>query len=295
MKPQTDLQLKGPAVEEWVDVKFFRPIGIRIARALQPTEVSADQVTLWAIVLGVVAGHLFLYRDPWVNAMGFLLFVVSDIFDSADGQLARLRGTSSRLGRVLDGLGDHVRFLSLYIHLAIRIMLAGSPWQGFVLATVAMLSHAYQSMGLDFVRSAYLAIGEAKGDVDLPEDLPAVATGSLLERFAAWSYAGYVWQQTRLYPHTMALLRSLRRGGPTNEFRARYRERQQPLLPVCSWLGQNIRFAILGLAGVAGYPSAYLWTEVVAMNFVLFMVLVPTHEANSDALVSSLGGEARAY
>ena len=295
MKPPNDLQHKGLAVEEWVDLKFFRPIGIRIARALLPTDISADQVTLWAILTGVVAGHLFLYRDPWVNFMGFLLFVVSDVFDSADGQLARLRGTSSRLGRVLDGLGDHVRFLSLYVHLAIRIALAGSPWQGFVLATAAMLSHAYQSMGLDFVRAAYLAIGEAKGDVDLPEDLPAPGQGSWLERFATWSYAGYVRQQARLFPRTLDLIRSLRRGPATESLRARYRERQQPLLPVCSWLGQNIRFALLGVAGVAGYPSAYLWTEVLAMNFILLVILVPTYEANSGALVSSLGGEARAY
>lgn len=296
MKPPNDLQHKGIEVEEWVDLKFFRPIGIRIARALQPTEVSADQVTLWAILIGVVAGHLFLYRDPWVNAMGFLLFVVSDVFDSADGQLARLRGTSSRLGRTLDGLGDHVRFLSLYIHLGLRMALAGWHWQGFALSMIAMLSHATQSMGVDFVRSAYLALGTAaKGAVDLPEDLPAHQEGSLLERFAAWTYINYIRQQARLFPHTVDLARSLRRLDATPAFRAQYRERQQPLLPICAWLGQNIRFALLGLAGVAGYPSAYLWTEVLAMNFVLFVILVPAYEANSSALVSSLGGEARAY
>ena len=50
MKPPNDLQLKGAAVEEWVDLRFFRPIGIRIARALLPTGISADQVTLWRLL-----------------------------------------------------------------------------------------------------------------------------------------------------------------------------------------------------------------------------------------------------
>src|SRR5881396_224849 len=103
VKPQNDLSHKGRAVEEWVDLHFFRPIGIRIARALQPTGISADQVTLWSLAIGLVAGHLFAYRDRWTNVIGFVLFIVSDIFDSADGQLARLRGTSTRVGRVLDG------------------------------------------------------------------------------------------------------------------------------------------------------------------------------------------------
>src|SRR5258707_12160058 len=92
VKPQNDLSHKGQAVEEWADLHFFRPIGIRIARALQPTGISADQVTLWSLAIGLVAGHLFADPDRWTNMIGSEPFIVSDIFDSADGQLARLRG-----------------------------------------------------------------------------------------------------------------------------------------------------------------------------------------------------------
>ena len=296
MKPPNELAHKGAAVEEWVDLRFFRPVGIRIARALEPTGISADQVTLWCIVIGLVAGHLFVYRDPWVNFIGFLLFVVSDIFDSADGQLARLRGTSTRFGRALDGIGDNVRFVNLYIHLAIRLTLAGWHWHGLLLCAVAGLSHSTQSMVVDFIRNAYLLIGEgSKGELDLPEDLPQRATGSLLERFGARVYGDYVRRQTQLFPRTVDLLRVLRRGEIPEDVRAAYRERQHPLLPLCSWLGQNIRFGLLGLAGVFGHPSAYLWTEALAMNLVLFIVLLPIHEGNSAALSSSLEHEASAY
>jgi hypothetical protein len=295
VKPPNDLSHKGAAIEEWVDLRFFRPIGIRIARALEPTDISADQVTLWSILIGLVAGHLFLYRDPWVNAIGFLVFIVSDVLDSADGQLARLRGTSSRLGRTLDGIGDHLRFVNLYVHLAIRLALAGWHWHGLLLAALAALSHSLQSMGADFVRNAYLTIGEGAGELDLPEDLATTGGGTLLERFGTRVYAGYVQRQTRLFPRTVDLMRQLRRVHVAPSFRAAYRERQQPLLPLCSWLGQNIRFALLGLAGVAGHPSAYLWTEVLAMNLILFVVLLPSHETNSGALSSSLQHEASAY
>ncbi len=295
MKPPNDLSHKGAAIEEWVDLRFFRPIGIRIARALEPTDISADQVTLWSILIGLVAGHLFLYRDPWVNAIGFLVFILSDVLDSADGQLARLRGTSSRLGRTLDGIGDHLRFVNLYVHLAIRLALAGGHWHGPLLAALAALSHSLQSMAADFVRNAYLTIGEGAGELDLPEDLATTGRGTLLERFGTRVYAGYVQRQTRLFPRTVDLMRQLRRVHVAPSFRAAYRERQQPLLPLCSWLGQNVRFALLGLAGVAGHPSAYLWTEVLAMNLILFVVLLPSHETNSGALSSSLEHEASAY
>ncbi|HXQ29938.1 MAG TPA: CDP-alcohol phosphatidyltransferase family protein [Gemmatimonadales bacterium] len=295
MKPPSDLSHKGAAVEEWVDLRFFRPVGIRIARALEPTGISADQVTLWSILVGLVAGHLFLYRDPWVNAIGFALFILSDVFDSADGQLARLRGTSTRLGRLLDGVGDNVRFVNLYGHLAVRLVLAGWHWPGVLLAAVAGLSHSVQSMAIDFIRNAYLAIGEgAGGELDLPEDLPP-AQGTRLERFGARVYGDYIRRQTQLFPRTVDLLRVLRRIRIPGAFRAAYRDRQQPLLPLCSWLGQNIRFALIGVAGIAGYPAAYLWTEVLAMNLVLFAVLLPSHETNSASLLSSLEREASAH
>jgi CDP-alcohol phosphatidyltransferase len=295
VKPPNDLHHKGAAVEEWVDLRFFRPIGIRIARALEPTDISADQVTVWSILIGLVAGHLFLYRDPWVNTIGFLLFIVSDVFDSADGQLARLRGTSTRLGRTLDGLGDHVRFVNLYVHLAIRLSWAGMHWHALVLAVAAGVFHSFQSSAVDFIRNAYLSIGEGKGQVDLPEDLPAAAGGTMLDRFGTWAYDGYVRRQVWLFPRTLELLRMLRRVEVVESFRVAYRERQQPLLPLCSWLGQNIRFVLLELAAVAGYPSAYLWTEVLAMNLVLFIVLLPVHEHNSAALQSELKAEASVY
>src|SRR5947207_14202202 len=104
VKPENDLSHKGQAVEEWADLHFFRPIGIRIARALQPTGISADQVTLWSLVIGLVAGHLFAYQDRWTNATGFVLCIASDIFDCAEGQPSRLRSRSFRFGRALGRL-----------------------------------------------------------------------------------------------------------------------------------------------------------------------------------------------
>src|SRR5881396_3276475 len=83
---------KGPAVEEWADRWFFRPVGWRVANALLPTPISADVVTLMSLVLGVIAGHLMWYASSRINAWGVALFIVSDILDSADGPNPRRPG-----------------------------------------------------------------------------------------------------------------------------------------------------------------------------------------------------------
>src|SRR5438067_2347931 len=200
VKPQNDLSHKGQAVEEWADLHFFRPIGIRIARALQPTGISADQVTLWSLVIGLVAGHLFAYQDRWTNVIGFVLFIVSDIFDSADGQLARLRGRSTRFGRALDGISDNLRFVNLYFHLIYRLIHAGFWGPGaFLLVAAAGLAHTFQSAAVDFVRNAFLYLGVGNGsELDLPEDLEGGRRGTVLERFGARVYRDYAALRRRV-------------------------------------------------------------------------------------------------
>ncbi len=296
VKPPNDLSHKGRSVEEWADLHFFRPIGIRIARALQSSGVSADQVTLWSLVIGLVAGHLFAYQDRWTNVIGFALFIVSDIFDSADGQLARLRGTSTRFGRALDGINDNVRFVNLYFHLIYRLIHAGGWAPGaFLLVAAAGLAHTFQSAAVDFVRNAFLSVGVGdKGELDLPEDLEATRGRTRLERFEARVYRDYVLRQSHLFPRSVKLVRMLRLTGVTESFRAEYRARQEVVLPLCAWLGQNIRFLLVGVAALVGHVSAFLWAEAVWMSLLL-VVLLWIHEWNATALGDMLAAERTAY
>src|SRR2546426_3105572 len=263
VKPPNDLPQKGHAVEEWAALHFFRPIGIRIARAVQPTGISADQVTMWSLVIGLVAGHLFAYRDRWTNVIGFALFIVSDIFDSADGQLARLRGTSTRLGRVVDGASDSLRFINLYFHLIYRLIHAGFWWPGaFLLGMAAGLAHTYQAAAVDFVRNAFLSIGIGNtGELDLPEDLDFARPGRRFERFGARVYRDYVVRQAQLFPRTAKLVRLLRRGSVREGFRAEYRARQEAGVPLCAWLRPNSRFVLLGVAAGARALSPFPLVE----------------------------------
>src|SRR5881394_180074 len=155
MKQPDALATKGHAVEEWTDLHFFRPVGHRLAAAAARTSITADQLTMASLVVGVVAGHLFVYRTFLPNLLGWGLFIVSDILDSSDGQLARMRGTSTRLGRILDGVADGVRFINLYLHLAIRFLIAGSGIWMLLAVVAALFSHSHQSMVVDFVKNAF--------------------------------------------------------------------------------------------------------------------------------------------
>jgi hypothetical protein len=289
----SDLATKGEAVEEWLDLRFFRPVGARIARAAYPTRVSPDQLTLICLLVGLVAGHLFVYDSPALNAAGFVLFIVSDIFDSADGQLARLRRTSTRFGRILDGVSDNGRFINLYIHLCIRLVHGGWSVPGaFALALGAGLSHSTQSAAVDFIRHAFLAIGVGRGSElgDAADSgMTAGRPASVLRRLAIAAYHAYTARQRRMFPATWALVGRVERGDLSAVARGAYRQRAGRLLPVCVWLGQNIRFVILGIAGVSGHPSVMLWTAVLPMN-ILMIGLVLAQERATRRVCALMGG-----
>src|SRR5439155_807338 len=122
------------------------------------------------------------------------------IFDPADGQLARLRGSSTRFGRALDGISDNLRFVNLYFHLIYRLIHAGFWAPGaFLLVAAAGLAHTFQSAAVDFVRNAFLYIGVGNtGELDLPEDLVGGRRPTVLQRFGARVYRDYVERQSQL-------------------------------------------------------------------------------------------------
>jgi phosphatidylglycerophosphate synthase len=279
---------KGPVVEEWADRRFFRPLGWRIATALRPTRISADAVTLASLVLGVFAGHLFWYRSAWVNASGVLLFILSDVLDSADGQLARLRGTSTRMGRVLDGLADSGRFLSLYGHLAARLYTTRLGWEGAALAIAALFSHSYQAAAADFIRQAYLRFAVGEGDeLDVPgESAERVAGASLWQRISSWLYGDYTRRQALLFPRTTALVRAFAGREVPDSLRRSWAERQRWVVGGCAWIAQNIRWLLLALTAVPHWPAAYCWIVVGPLNLVM-LVLILAHERTPGLCIAA--------
>ena len=117
---------KTREVEGVLDLYFYRPIGFRLAEFFTQLKMTPAAVTLLAGICGVVAGHLYYYRDLGVNMAGMALHVCSNTLDNADGQLARLTRTASRKGRIIDSIADHLVFVSIYLHLTLRYVLAGA-------------------------------------------------------------------------------------------------------------------------------------------------------------------------
>src|SRR5436190_14427549 len=147
---------KAREVEGALDVYFYRPLGFRLAEFFAQLKVTPAGISLLGGLCGVIAGHLYFYRNLGINVAGMALHVCANALDNADGQLARLTGAGSRTGRIIDSLADHLVFVSIYIHLALRCLVEGASPLVCLLAIAAALSHALQGAAADYFRTSYL-------------------------------------------------------------------------------------------------------------------------------------------
>ena len=101
------LSFKSEDTEEWLDVHFTRPIGLVFALLWNKMDIHPNVITIVSIFLGVGAGWMFHYTDLMHNVCGVLLLMFANFCDSTDGQMARITGKKTLIGRMLDGFsGD---------------------------------------------------------------------------------------------------------------------------------------------------------------------------------------------
>jgi phosphatidylglycerophosphate synthase len=91
-----------------INKTFNRPVAAVLVRALFPTRVTPNQVTLASFFIGLAAAGCFAAATPAAFFVGGCLAQLSSIVDCADGMLARARGTASEFGAFLDLLLDRV-------------------------------------------------------------------------------------------------------------------------------------------------------------------------------------------
>ena len=281
--PRIESTLKSRDVEGAFDLYFYRPIGFWLAQFFARLKMTPAAVSLLAGIFGVVAGHLYFYRDLSINVAGMVLHVCANTLDNADGQLARLTHQESRDGRIIDSIADHLVFLSVYVHLTLRYLFEGwSPAICF-LALAAGISHALQGAAADYYRSTYLYFVTAgvRKDVDSSSELRSDYR-RLTWRQAPWQklllalYLNFTRQQEMLAPRLKTLRNIAGQLFPheiPDWLRTRYRNLARPMLKWWGLLMTNIRMLVLFALLFISQPVYYFWFELIPLNLLLVYLL----------------------
>jgi phosphatidylglycerophosphate synthase len=125
---------------------LVRHLSCRLTPGLLRLGLTAHQVTVASLLVGLAAA-LLLARGSWgASVYGSLLLVLSCVLDNCDGEIARFRGTASPAGGKLDDVADAVVHTALFIGLGLGVSAALGRslwlWVGGVAAAGTVIENA---------------------------------------------------------------------------------------------------------------------------------------------------------
>ena len=257
-------------VEEPIDFYWHRPLAARLVRVLVPLPVTPNQVTVASGAMGVLSGGALMlgaWVAPWWAALGALLLLFSIVLDCADGQLARVRGTSSAVGRALDGTMDVVAPLFVFHGLAFTLLARGfSVFHIWPIGAVTGASLIWHASEYDVSKNIYLHASNPEfslgGDTLLSIEYMKEARrefeqkGERLNAFLMKSWA--VWTK----PQVKAMKPWLddRRSPRNEDERKLFRELFRPQMRVLTWLGFGSHLFLLTVgAALAPLDPRSIW------------------------------------
>ena len=289
--------LKSKDTEEWIDLMFYRPIGFRWALLFKKLGITPNTVTITSIFLGILAGVLFYPQSLPINIIGMLLLVWANSYDSADGQLARLTGQKSELGRILDGVAGDCWFISIYFAIAFRLMPQWSFWI-FILGSVAGYCHSKQAMMADYYRNIHLFFLKGKQGSELDNSRQQAELyhhlswkDDFVKKLFQFFYKNYTANQERLSPCFQRFFAALKQqyseGVAPLEIRETFRKKSLPLMKFTNILSFNTRVIALFVSLFINLPWLYFVFELTILN-ALLIYMIHRHEKLSREMLEML-------
>lgn len=284
------LSFKSEDTEEWLDVHFTRPIGLVFALLWNKMNIHPNVITILSIFLGAGAGWMFHYTDIMHNLYGVLLLMFANFCDSTDGQMARITGKKTLIGRILDGFSGDVWFFSIYIGIVARLWNQNIPgtdvqwgvW-GFVLCAIAgFCMHAKQSSLADYYRQIhlYFLLGKEGSELDNYKQqratYEALPKNDLMARVFYFNYANYCKGQEQRTPAFQSFFERWKQA-PSEDIRQKLLEGSRPLMKYTNLLTFNARAITVYVTCLLDCPWVYPLLEITVFQ-AMYVYMHRTHE-----------------
>lgn len=311
MNENINRTLKSAETEDWLDLHVVRPFCYYWALLFAKLGVHPNTVTVLSMIIGAVSAIFFASGSFYycgtsglmMNVIAVFLLCLADIFDCTDGQLARMTGKKSRIGRILDGVAGFTWFVPIYCILVYRFyqhhdiefhLLNISDTQEnvwiatavvFVLGLISGLTGlAGQQRLADYYIQVHLFFlkGEKGSELDNSVRQQEIydqmdSSTPWIERLFQKSYISYTKKQEAVTPQFQRLMRRIREkfGSTDNIPDSLRQEFHDCSLPVIKWNGLltfNFRSFWLFLFCLGDLPVMNFVFEIVAMGMLAWYV-----------------------
>lgn len=312
MNEKVSKTLKSAETEDWLDLHVVRPFCYWWAVFFAKLDIHPNTVTIWSMIIGAASAYFFASGSFYyegtqgliMNIIAILLLCLADVFDCTDGQLARMTGKKSRLGRILDGVAGFTWFIPIYHAMVYRFFmhhdiefsllgLDGDNEQTVLIATIVVyilgiISGITGLAGQQRLADYYIQVhlfflkGEKGAELDnskrqqeiydqMTKETPWV------ERYFQKSYIDYTKKQEKKTPEFQRLLAVMKeKYGSFDNIPQEVRDEfHKNSLPIIKWNGLltfNFRSLWLFLFCLLDIPVMNFIWEIVGMGLIAWYV-----------------------
>jgi phosphatidylglycerophosphate synthase len=220
----------------------------------------------------------------------------ANLYDSTDGQLARITGQRTRWGRILDGFAGDCWFFCIYFAIAARETFEPIPfapehnWGVLIWILISFCGfwvHGSQCQLADYYRNIHLYFTKEKNgnefhnsETQLKEYKATSWRKSFFWKLFLNAYVSYVENQERMTPGFQKFIKSVHRHFGTEipaGLRKEFREGSLPLMKYTNILTFNSRAIMLCFAMLTGELWTYIMFELVVL-MAIFLYMKYKHE-----------------
>ena len=249
--------------DEIINIYLLRPIAAGIVWILYPTRVTPNHVTILAILLGCSAAYTYTLATPAAIAVAGLLVMAKDIFDDADGQLARAKELYSRRGRFLDSIGDFVVDVAIFAAMTWLVAQSHTMVPTVLLGIAGLFGITLRVSYHVFYQASFLHLEDRYKLNRISEQI--TEEDRMGDPIAYWLQQVFVliygWQDTLMYG-----IDAWCRGRNVGEVQRKRWFSDKPGLRISGFLGFGTELALLTTWSLINDVHLYLLLNVFLMN-----------------------------
>ena len=241
------------------------------------TPMTPNGVTVIAMIFGIATGLFYMKGEPFTTSIAGILYLIATLLDCTDGQLARMKGVSSKFGRILDGLCDYVTGIAVFVGIAIGysgVFYTVPIWWGLVI--LAAISNILQAALTDIYRSRFITWTSGQAQSLKDEHTKFEENYHSKKKFDRLIYSLY-----SMYLHlNMKMSPSESRTRKTMDHKELIRK-NKPLVRAWSVIGPSTRVSIAVIASFFNRPDLFFLAVLIPLN--LYALILYLLQSNLDS------------
>ncbi len=265
--------LKMLEVEEVLDLVLYRPLALLFVRVVYKTPITPNGVTFLSLLGGLASAYCFAQGTVSGLMWGGIWYAIANVLDCSDGQLARLQGSGTPLGRLVDGVIDWIISVAIFVSLGVGLQsTTGDPnvWWLVAVGGVTSAVHAfffdlYQQQFISTVRGQENFVDRELGRINIEFAKLNGANQNLIRKTFLSIYIKYLEGQ---------------RSSRSPEMEGRhyppdvYRSMNKNVMRFWTLLGPTTNRSLLVMAGLLSNLNIFLWPIVTIGNILLVIAFV---------------------